>query len=110
MKNIVKKIAIYSMVGIMQIGLGASVIEASPLHNDFPKPAAYEQHQDRYDHERMEQERHERKRIENERHEREMQRHPGESRKHWRERQKVENERHQHEMERIRHEFEHGGR
>ena len=98
-----KKIAIYSMVGILQLGLGASVIEASPLHNDFPKTVAYEHH----DRAHMEQERHERERIENERHEREMQRHHGESRKHWRERQKAENERHQHELERIRHEFDH---
>ncbi len=30
MKNVVKKIMIYSMVGMMQIGLGATVIEASP--------------------------------------------------------------------------------
>jgi len=34
MRNIAKKIMIYSMVGMMQIGLGATVIEASPLFND----------------------------------------------------------------------------
>ena len=34
MKNIVKKIVIYSMVGILNLGLGASVIEASPRHDD----------------------------------------------------------------------------
>lgn len=28
MKSIIKKIAIYSMVGLMQVGLGTSVIEA----------------------------------------------------------------------------------
>jgi hypothetical protein len=37
MKNIVKKIAIFSLVGIMQVGLGAAVIEASPLHSDGPQ-------------------------------------------------------------------------
>jgi hypothetical protein len=34
MSNLIKKVAIFSLVGIMQIGLGASVIEASPLHNE----------------------------------------------------------------------------
>jgi hypothetical protein len=33
MKNIVKKIAVYSMVGMLQVGFGVSIIEASPLHN-----------------------------------------------------------------------------
>lgn len=30
MKNITKKIIIYSMVGMMQVGLGTAVLEASP--------------------------------------------------------------------------------
>ena len=34
MKSIFKKIAIYSMLGVMQLGIGASVIEASPQHRD----------------------------------------------------------------------------
>ena len=37
MNNIVKKIMIYSLAGIMQLGLGATIIEASPLHNDGPQ-------------------------------------------------------------------------
>ncbi|MDP4127337.1 MAG: hypothetical protein Q8912_10370 [Bacillota bacterium] len=36
MKNIVKKIAIYSMVGIMQAGFCASAIEASPRSANEP--------------------------------------------------------------------------
>ena len=32
MKNTAKKIVIYSMVGLMQFGLGATIIEASPLY------------------------------------------------------------------------------
>ena len=101
MKNIVKKVAIYSMVGIMQLGLGASVIEASPLHNGTPKTVAYEQRQDRHDRERMEQERRERERVENERHEREMQRRQHESEREWHERQEREKERHDNTMNEI---------
>jgi hypothetical protein len=37
MKNIIKKIMIYAMVGMMQVGLGATVVAASPLHNDGPQ-------------------------------------------------------------------------
>jgi hypothetical protein len=104
MKSIVKKLTILSMVGIMQVGFGASVIEASPLYsNPSPILQQYDRHdweQDRHERERIENERHEherreRVRIENERHEREMQRRPFESRKHWRERQRDEVERHE---------------
>jgi membrane protein involved in colicin uptake len=96
MKSVVKKIAIYSMIGIMQIGFGASVIEASPLQND-PSPM-----QQRFDRPGQRQGWHERERIENERHEREMKRRPHETRKQWRERQKHENERHERELYKIR--------
>lgn len=79
MKNIVKKIAILSMMGMMQIGFGASLIEASPLHN---VPSSVQQQDDR-------------KQIENERHEREMKRRPNESEREWHERQRLENQRHE---------------
>jgi len=99
MQNIVKRIAILSMVGIMQVGFGASVIEASPLHID-PSPMQYDRHQGPGWHER---ERFERElRIENERHEREMRRRPHETRREWRERQQRENQRHERELHRIR--------
>lgn len=89
MKKIVKKIAIFSIAGMMQIGLGASVIEASPLNNPVPM-----QQQD-------DQDRHEAERIENERHEREMERRPNESEREWNERQSRENERHKRNLMRI---------
>jgi membrane protein involved in colicin uptake len=101
MKNIVKKIAIFSMVGMMQIGLGASIIEASPLYNE-PAPMQQQNnwrvgHGDRFEHDRQQ-----RERAENERHEREMKRRPHETRKQWHERQKHENERHERELREIR--------
>ena len=48
MKNIVKKLVIYSMVGVLNLGLGASVIEASPWHDDNDQ--RYEQHDQRWQH------------------------------------------------------------
>jgi len=83
-KGVVKKVAIFSMLGIMQIGLGASVIEASSLHNPLPM----QQEDD-------DQDRNEAKRIENERHERAMERRANESEREWNERQSRENERHE---------------
>jgi hypothetical protein len=32
MESLIKKITIFSMVGMLQVGFGASVIEASPIH------------------------------------------------------------------------------
>ena len=111
MKNIVKKVAIFSMVGMMQVGLGTSAIEASPLHNDpAPMQQQYDRDQgrheeDRFEHERHE--RHERERVENERYENEMQqmkRHFFESASHWHDRQHQATERHERALEEIRHE------
>ena len=79
MENLVKKIAIFSMVGMMQIGFGALVIEASPLlHNDGLQIVQLD----------------DRQQIENERHEREMKRRPNESEREWHERQELEKQRH----------------
>jgi hypothetical protein len=78
MKSMVKKIAILSMAGMMQVGFGASLIEASPLHTER---SSVQQQDDR-------------NQIENERHEREMKRRPNESEREWHERQKLENQRH----------------
>jgi hypothetical protein len=99
MKNIVKKVAIYSMVGIMQVGFGASVIEASPLHNDGPQRIVQlddRDHDGEREHERNERQReHDRRhREENERHEREMRRHDHESDRDWHDRQERERQRH----------------
>ena len=106
MKNIVKKIAIFSMIGMMQIGLGTSVLEASPLHNRIP---SMQQQDDRHergqDEQHPEQGRHERERIEKERHEREMERRHHESDREWRERQQREQQRHEENMRRIAHDI-----
>ncbi|MBU2702249.1 biopolymer transport protein ExbB/TolQ [Sporomusaceae bacterium BoRhaA] len=80
MRKVVKKIIIYSMVGMMQIGLGATVLEASPWHNDDSQRIV--QLDDR-------------QQQENERHEWEMRRHHHESVREWHERQCRENERHE---------------
>lgn len=106
MKNIAKKLAILSMVGVMQLGLGASVIEASP---QYKEPATMQQQQsDRNDQrqdgpqkDRSEKDRQERERIENKRHEQEMKRRPNESEKEWHERQKPEKERHEMELRKV---------
>ncbi len=93
------------MVGMMQIGFGASIIEASPLYtNPLPMQQQYDQY-GRHDRRDWEQERQRQERIENQRHGQEMIRRPHESRKHWHERQKRENERHQRALESIRHHF-----
>jgi len=80
MKNIVKKIVVFSMVGMMQIGLGVSVIEASP-------PIQQQDDQDQV--------RHEAENSENERHEHAMEQRSNESEREWGERQQRENERHE---------------
>lgn len=93
MKSLVKKVIIYSMVGIMQVGFGASIIEASPLHS----PQRIVQFDDGdHNRERDQQREHdERMNKENERHEREMRRRDHESEREWRERQERENQRHE---------------
>jgi len=81
MNKIMKKVTVFSMIGLMQVGLGVSVIEASPFQ---PGSQRFEQQQ-----------RDDRIKAENERHEREMKRRPHESKKDWHQRQKQEKERHQ---------------
>jgi hypothetical protein len=100
MKSIAKKIMIYSLAGIMQVGLGATVVAASPLYNDGPQRIV--QLDDGYNHDGDRQREHDRRqREENDRHEREMRRHDGESERDWHERQRIENERHEHAMNDI---------
>ncbi len=93
MKKIAKKIMIYSLAGIMQIGLGATIIHASPLHIDGSQQIV--QLDDSYHHND------DRERIENNRHEREMRRHEHETDRDWHERQEQEKQRHEHEMHEI---------
>lgn len=114
MRNIVKKVAVYSMIGMMQVGFGVSVIEASPVHNNSA-PASqqsdrsetsqnrpYDRDQDKdKDRHNLDQARQQRERIENERHENEMKRNQNESRHDWKERQQQENQRHEENLKRI---------
>lgn len=93
MNNVAKKIMIYSLAGIMQLGLGASVIEASPLHIEGSQSIV--QLDDRHDnHDR-------RQREENDRHNREMRRHDRENDRDWHDRQERENNRHNNTMNEI---------
>ena len=93
MNNITKRIMIYSLAGIMQLGLGATVIEASPLYNAGPQRIVQLEAGRQPDNDR--QRKHDdRQREENERHEREMRRHDGESERDWHNRQERENKRH----------------
>ncbi len=108
MNILVKKTIVYSLAGIMQFGLFATVAEASALYNaDSQRIVQLDRHdrrdRDRYERDRHERERYERERRreqnerlrrENERHEHEMKRRPFESRRAWQDRQKREIERH----------------
>jgi hypothetical protein len=82
MKSFVKKGIIYSLIGIMQLGIGASVIEASPKHEN----RHHKQHWDNRDHEIQE---------ERARHEREMERRDHEEEWQWKERQEREKDHHE---------------
>ena len=93
MKTIVKKIVILSMAGMIQTGFGASVIEASPLHNDGLQRIVQLDDR-RSDHDRRQQE-------ENERHEREMRRRDHESEREWHDRQEREKKRHDNALREI---------
>ncbi len=93
MKNLTKKIMIYSIVGLMQVGLGTTVIEASPLYNNGSQRIVQldNRHHDRQ----------QRQREENRRHEREMRRHHNEGEREWHDRQYRENRRHDDTMNQI---------
>ncbi len=81
MNKMAKKLMIYSMVGMIQVGLGATVVAASPLYNDGSQRIV--QLDNRHN-------------QENFRHEREMRRHDGENVRAWNNRQWRENQRHEH--------------
>ncbi len=100
MKSVVKKVAIYSMIGMMQLGLGTSLIEASPLHNDGSQRIVQLGHRDHRGNDRQ-REHDRRQREENQRHEREMRRHDHESDRDWHNRQDRERQRHDNTMNEI---------
>ena len=95
MKNLAKKIMIYSMVGMMQLGIGATIgataIEASALDNGGSQIVQLDR---QGDHDQ-------RQREENRRHEREMRRHHHESDRDWNDRQYRENQQHDNTMNEI---------
>lgn len=82
MKDFVKKGIIFSLIGVMQLGIGASVTEASPRHEN----KQHKQHWDDRDYKIQE---------ERERHEREMKRHDHEEEWQWKERQEKEKAHHE---------------
>jgi arylamine N-acetyltransferase len=98
MKNVVKKMITYSMVGIMQVGIGASIASASPIANH--EIVQFSRGHSQQDNDRQ-REHDERLRKENERHEREMRRRAHEDEKEWHERQEREKERHDRELREI---------
>ncbi len=93
MKSVTKRIMIYSMLGMMQLGLGATVgatlIEASASNNDGSQIIQLDSgdYPDNNSHDQ-------RQRQENDRHQLEMRRHDHESDRDWHNRQNRENQRH----------------
>ncbi len=85
------------MVGMMQVGLGATVVAASPLHIEGSQQIVQ---LDRHDEQRANDEW---RRHEIERHEQEMRRHHNEGEREWHERQQRENQRHEHELREYEH-------
>jgi hypothetical protein len=129
MKNITKKIIIYSMVGMMQVGLSTAVLEASPRgnwhqqqndqqwqenqrHEQEMKQRPGENHQQLNDRQWRENQQHERyarqsndrqyqNQQEEQRHELAMQRRENENAQDWNDRQWVENQQHDNTMNEI---------
>jgi len=95
LRNITKKIIVFSMIGIIQTGFGAAVLEASPMDFNNRQDVRLDDRHDGHDGDRDRQVEHDRRmREENERHEREMRRHDNESDADWQDRQNRENDRH----------------
>jgi hypothetical protein len=104
MKILAQKTLIYSMIGLMQVGLFASIAEAATFHNNSSQQVV--QFNSRHDRDRdrdqdRQREHDKRLRKENERHEREMRRRPHERERDWHERQERERERHDRELRDI---------
>ena len=98
LRNITKKIIVFSMIGIIQTGFGAAVLEASPMdfnnHQEVSLDDWHDGH-DGHDDGRDRQIEHDRRmHEEHERHERDMRRHDHESDRDWQDRQDRENDRH----------------
>lgn len=100
MNSVVKKTIVFSMIGIMQIGWGAAVTEASPLFTGNAQQRIIQVDRPHGDNDRQ-REHDERMRKENERHEREMKRRPHESDRDWHDRRERENKRHDQQLREI---------
>ena len=103
MKGMAKKFIIYSVVGVLQFGIGMATLEAAP-RPDNQRPAHNYEDRDQQQHLRDSQHKHDRERRmqeERKRHEREMLRREHESEHEWRERQRLENERHNQAMDAL---------
>lgn len=120
MNAILKKIAILSLVGIMQVSYGGMVHASTQLAVPLASQQFYSEYdhrnnannpdqerqarerrqhdQDRMERERRQREHDERLREENERHDREMRRREHEREREWHERQHRERERHENEL------------
>lgn len=95
MENVAKKMMIYSLAGIMQIGSGLAIVEASPLHSAVPQQIVQLDNNDRHqEHDRRQQ-------AENQRHEQEMRRRHNESDRDWNDRRETENRRHNDALQEI---------
>ncbi|CUH97198.1 hypothetical protein P22_3325 [Propionispora sp. 2/2-37] len=53
MNKLAKKVIVYSLVGLMQFGFGASVIEASPRHHDGHRYEDSQREREREHHEEI---------------------------------------------------------
>ncbi len=100
MNGVTKNIMIYSLAGIMQVGLGETVIEASAFNNNDIQIVQLDRHDEQRENAEW-------RRHESERHEQEMRRHQHENDREWHERQERENRRH--ETERHQYELHHQG-
>jgi len=92
MRNLAKRIIVYSIVGMMQFGFGAIVVSASPFSNDDSPGILNLDGQHEHD---------QRQSQENERHKKEMHRHSDESDQDWNDRQMAENHQHNKTMNEI---------
>jgi len=93
MKCMIKKLIIYLIISMIQVGLGTIVIEASPLSsNSLPRIVQLD---DGHSNDDRQRDLVKRLREERARHEQEMQRRDNESDQDYRERQNRENERHE---------------
>ena len=92
MRSITKKVLIYSLISIMHVGLGTTVMEAASLYPENPQQIRLDSSQNQRD---------EQQRQENIRHQIASQRHVNENDQSWKNRQRHENQQHNNTMSQI---------